>query len=112
MQSDNPGFLNPFSGIDLAALLDLRAQSLGSHPFIVWSHFDGPAQTWTYAQFADEVARIAGGLAARGVRRGDRVMVYLENCPETLLTMFACARLGAIHMPIDRKSTRLNSSHT
>ena len=94
-------FLNPFTGFDLNALLDTRARERGSHPFIVWSPFEDPPQTWTYAQFADEVARIAGGLAARGVRKGDRVMVYLENCPETLLMLFACARLGAIHMPVN-----------
>ena len=101
MQNQPESFLHPFTGFDLNALLDLKARSRGSHPFIVWSPFDSPARTWTYAQFADEVARIAGGLAARGVKEGDRVMVYLENCPETLLTLFACARLGAIHMPIN-----------
>ena len=101
MQIDSNSFLNPFSGFDLAALLDLRARERGRHPFLIWSPFDGPAQIWSYAQFASDVARIAGGLAARGVQRGDRVMVYLENCPETLLMLFACARLGAIHMPIN-----------
>lgn len=94
-------FLNPFTGFDLSALLDTRARALGSHPFLAWSPFEGPSRIWSYAQFADEVACIAGGLAARGVAKGDRVMVYLENCPETLLMLFACARLGAIHMPIN-----------
>jgi crotonobetaine/carnitine-CoA ligase len=94
-------FLNPFTGFDLNSLLDLQARARGSHPFIVWSPGEGSARNWTYAQFADEVARIAGGLAARGVKRGDRVMASLENCPETLLTLFACARLRAIHMPIN-----------
>jgi crotonobetaine/carnitine-CoA ligase len=101
MLNASESFLNPFTGFDLSALLDLRARERGSHPFLVWSPFEGPPQTWTYAQFADEVARIAGGLAARGVAKGDRVMVYLENCPETLLMLFACARLGAMHMPIN-----------
>ena len=97
----NDAFLHPFTGFDLNSLLELRARARGSHPFIVWSSFDNPARTWTYAQFADEVACIAGGLAARGVKKGSRVMAYLENCPETLLILFACARLGAIHMPIN-----------
>ena len=35
------------------------------------------------------------------IEEGDRVMVCLENCPETLMMLFACARLGAIHMPIN-----------
>ncbi|MSQ50381.1 MAG: ATP-dependent acyl-CoA ligase [Betaproteobacteria bacterium] len=101
MPNSSDLYLHPFTGFDLNSLLELRARSRAGHPFIVWSHFDGPARTWTYAQFADEVARIAGGLASRGVKNGDRVMVFLENCPETLLTMCACARLGAIHMPIN-----------
>lgn len=101
MPNSSENFLNPFAGFDLNSLLDLQARARGSHPFIAWSPGEGSARTWTYAQFADEVARIAGGLAARGVKRGDRVMVYLENCPETLLMLFACARLGAIHMPIN-----------
>jgi carnitine-CoA ligase len=92
---------HPFSGLDLAALLDLRARERGTHPFLVWSPFDGPSQSWSYARFADEVGRLAGGLATRGIGKGDRVMVVLENCLETLLTLFACARLGAVYVPIN-----------
>lgn len=106
MMSNYDAFLQPFTGFDLDALLTLRARSRRDHPFIVWSTWDGEkagghSRTWTYAQFADGVARLAGGLAARGVKNGDRVMVCLENCPETLMMLFACARLGAIHMPIN-----------
>ena len=97
--------VHPFRGLDLAALLELRARERGSHPFLVWSPFEGPSETWTYARFADQVSRLAGGLAARGVGKGDRVMVVLENCPETLLCLFACARLGAIHVPVNAMLT-------
>lgn len=93
--------VNPFAAFDLAALLEQRARQRGSHPFLVWAPFDEPSQTWSYAQFAEAAARIAGGLAARGVKPGDRVLVQLENCPEALLTLFACARLGAIHVPVN-----------
>src|SRR5690606_7706214 len=65
-------------------------------PFLVWTPFEGPSQTWSYARFADHAAQVAGGLAARGVKPGDRVLVHLENCPELLLTLFACAHLGAV----------------
>lgn len=85
-----------FAGLDLASLLDERARQRGEHPFIHWSPFDAPADTWSYRRFAESVARVAGGLAARGIGRGDRIMVHLENCPETLVARFACARLGAI----------------
>lgn len=85
-----------YAGLDLPTLLRARARERGSHPFLVWAPFEGEGRTWSYAQFADDAARIAGGLAARGVAPGDRVIVHLENCPELLLAWFACAHLGAV----------------
>jgi crotonobetaine/carnitine-CoA ligase len=92
--SDLPG-IHPFMGRDAAILLDLRARQRGEHPMLIWAPHSGEGETWTYARFAHEVARIAGGMHARGIRPGDRVLVHLENCPETLLARFACWRLGA-----------------
>ncbi|MEO0859183.1 MAG: AMP-binding protein [Pseudomonadota bacterium] len=51
----------------------------------------------TYAELRDDVARLAGGLAARGVGLGDRVVIYMSMVPEALVAMLACARIGAIH---------------
>jgi len=51
----------------------------------------------TYNQLRDEVARFAGALAARGVAKGDRVLIYMPMIPEALVAMLACARLGAVH---------------
>ena len=51
----------------------------------------------TYAELRDRVARLAGALAAKGVSKGDRVIVYMPMIPEALVAMLACARLGAIH---------------
>lgn len=87
--------LHPFMGHDAASLIALRARQRGDHPMLVWAPFEGEGETWSYARFADDVARLAGGLAARGVKPGDRVLVHLENCPETLLARFACLWLGA-----------------
>jgi crotonobetaine/carnitine-CoA ligase len=87
--------LHPFMGRDAAALIEARARQRGNHPMLIWAPFDGAGDVWSYARFADEVARLAGGLAARGIKPGDRVLVHLENCPETLLARFACSWLGA-----------------
>uniref|UniRef100_UPI0022EA4F45 AMP-binding protein n=1 Tax=Falsiroseomonas oryzae TaxID=2766473 RepID=UPI0022EA4F45 len=57
----------------------------------------GRSATYTYAQLRDRVARVAGALAARGVRAGDRVIVYMPMVPEAAIAMLACARLGAVH---------------
>lgn len=85
-----------YTGLDIPTLLRARARERGSHPFLQWVPFEGPGRNWSYAQFADDAARIAGGLAARGVAPGDRVIVHMENCPELLLAWFACAHLGAV----------------
>jgi propionyl-CoA synthetase len=51
----------------------------------------------TFAELKERVALLAGALAARGVTRGDRVLIYMPMVPEALEAMLACARLGAIH---------------
>ena len=54
-------------------------------------------RSYTYRELRDEVARIAGGMAALGVGAGDRVIIYMPMVPEAVMAMLACARLGAIH---------------
>jgi propionyl-CoA synthetase len=51
----------------------------------------------SYAELQDEVARLAGALAARGVVKGDRVIIYMPMVPQAVMAMLACARIGAIH---------------
>ena len=53
--------------------------------------------TLTYRQLRDGVARVAGALRNLGVSRGDRVLVFMPNTPEAVMTMLASARLGAVH---------------
>ncbi|MFC6258525.1 AMP-binding protein, partial [Kocuria oceani] len=57
----------------------------------------GVQKRYSYARLRDEVALFAGALAARGVGRGDRVLVYLPMIPQAAVAMLACARLGAVH---------------
>src|SRR6185503_19569073 len=57
--------------------------------------------TTTYGELAARAAALAGGLAARGVGRGDVVGLLSYNCPEFLETVFAANYLGAIAMPIN-----------
>ncbi|MEM7223181.1 MAG: propionyl-CoA synthetase [Pseudomonadota bacterium] len=63
--------------------------------------YDSPVtdqkKTFTYRELRDQVAAFAGALAARGVGKGDRVIVYMPMIPEAVIAMLACARLGAIH---------------
>ncbi len=63
--------------------------------------YDSPVtdtkQTFTYRELRDRVASLAGALKARGVEKGDRVVIYMPMIPQALEAMLACARLGAIH---------------
>jgi len=64
--------------------------------------FDSPVtgnkvRTFTYSELRDTVAKFAGALAANGVAKGDRVIIYMPMVPEAAIAMLACARLGAIH---------------
>ena len=52
---------------------------------------------YSYSQLRDETAKLAGAMAARGVSKGDRVIIYMPMVPEAIMAMLACARLGAIH---------------
>ena len=57
----------------------------------------GTVRRFTYAELLEQTARFAGALAARGVAKGDRVMIYMPMVPEAVVAMLACARLGAVH---------------
>ncbi len=57
----------------------------------------GTTATLTYAELQDRVARFAGALAARGVEKGDRVIIYMPAVPEAIIAMLACGRIGAVH---------------
>ena len=63
--------------------------------------YDSPVtdtiKTFTYSELRDEVAKFAGILAAQGVVKGDRVIIYMPMIPESAIAMLACARIGAIH---------------
>ena len=63
-------------------------------------HFEGEpgdTRTLTYAELQREVKRAANALEALGVRKGDRVAIYLPMIPEAVIAMLACARIGALH---------------
>ena len=57
----------------------------------------GTQRTYTYRELLDEVATFAGALAAQGVTKGDRVVIYMPMIPEAAVAMLACARIGAVH---------------
>ncbi len=71
---------------------------LGDQPALI---YDSPVtdtiKTYTYRQLRDETALFAGVLAAQGVTKGDRVIIYMPMIAEAAIAMLACARIGAVH---------------
>jgi acetyl-CoA synthetase len=82
-----------------ANCLDRHLAARGGETAIIWEG-DDPADTRriSYAELHGQVCRLANALKAKGVRRGDRVTIYLPMIPEAAVAMLACARIGAIHM--------------
>jgi len=62
-----------------------------------WEGEPGDRRTITYRELYEETCRFANGLKALGVRKGDRVAIYLGMVPELPVAMLACARIGAAH---------------
>ena len=63
--------------------------------------YDSPVtdtiKKFTYLELRDNAATFAGALAAQGVQKGDRVIIYMPMVPESIIAMLACARIGAVH---------------
>jgi len=73
------------------------AAGAGDKVAYYWEGEPGDTRTITYAELLDDVSRLANALKALGVRRGDRVNVYLGMVPELPMALLACARIGAVH---------------
>jgi long-chain acyl-CoA synthetase len=80
-------------------LLARNARDLGARPAIREKDF-GIWQSWTWAEMQGEVRKIAGGLAAVGVKRGDRVCVVGDNRPQLYWSVCAAQMLGAVPVPV------------
>ena len=97
--------------------LDRHLESRGDKVAILWEG-DEPGQNReiTYRELQADVCRLGNELRARGVRKGDRVAIYMGMVPELAVAMLACARIGAVHSVIfggfSRKSIadRVNDS--
>lgn len=80
----------------LHRVLDDAAEEFPLRPFVI-----GPGGTKTYAEVAEESARIAAGLREQGIRAGDRVSLILANYPEYVPLKYAISRIGALAVPIN-----------
>ncbi|MHB8269101.1 AMP-binding protein [Bradyrhizobium sp.] len=102
--SQPPGVVGPFAGLDVPWLLRMRAETRREHPFLIWAPFDAPARKWSFGEFHDRVGALAAGLAARGIKPREFVLIHLDNCIEAMLAWFACVELGAIAVTTNTRS--------
>jgi len=102
LDDSNPPFYRWFPGAQLNTCYNALDRHVdggrGDQPAVI---YDSPVtqtkRSYTYREMRDQVALFAGALARLGVTKGDRVIIYMPMVPEALISMLACARLGAIH---------------
>jgi acetyl-CoA synthetase len=78
--------------------LDRHLETRGDKIAVIWEGNEpGEDATLTYRQLYEQVCRFANVLKGRGVKKGDRVSIYMPMVPEAAVAMLACARIGAVH---------------
>jgi acetyl-CoA synthetase len=77
--------------------VDRHLESRGDKVAILWEGEPGDTRSITYKQLHTEVCTFANVLKAKGIKAGDRVLIYMPMVPEAAIAMLACARIGAVH---------------
>ncbi|MBK6266555.1 acetate--CoA ligase [Marivirga sp. S37H4] len=80
-------------------IFEKNLYTLGDNPAIIWEPNDPKEnnRTLTYKELFHKVNQFANTLKANGVKKGDRVIIYMPMVPEAAIAMLACARIGAVH---------------
>ncbi len=97
----NPPHASWFTGGQLNASVNCVDRHLDGPrrdaPALIWEGEPGDSRTLTFSDLHADVSRFGNVLRSLGIRRGDRVAIYLPMIPEAAIAMLACARIGAIH---------------
>jgi len=90
------GGMTPMSRrvMNLAHFLTQNARRHGDRTGFIWGE-----RSWTWREIDGHVSALAAALAARGIGKGDRILVHSKNCDEMFWSMFAAFRLGAVWVP-------------
>jgi fatty-acyl-CoA synthase len=100
--NSNPLLITPATRrvMNLSHLLRQAARRHGAEIGFVWGE-----RTWSWAELDRRVDAMAAALSAKGIRKGDRVLVQSKNCNQMFESMFACFRLGAVWVPTNFRQT-------
>ncbi|MEJ7641059.1 MAG: acetate--CoA ligase [Candidatus Nitrosocosmicus sp.] len=97
----NPPFAKWFQGGKINAAYNCLDKNIDSETknkaAIIWEGENGESVTLTYNQVYHKVNQLANALKRLGIKKGDRITIYLPMIPELPISMLACARIGAIH---------------
>ena len=80
-------------------ILEKHLFTMGDKPAIIWEPNEpgDENQTITFRQLYEKVNQFANAMKAKGIKKGDRVIIYMPMVPEAAVAMLACARIGAVH---------------
>ncbi len=120
---EHPINIRWFEGAELNVSENCVDRHAAKHPnrvAIIWEPENTGEETLriTYAELLERVAKFANGLKSLGVKKGDRVTIYLPMIPEAAVAMLACARIGAVHSVVfggfapDALASRMNDGLT
>lgn len=83
---------------------------------LIWESEEGQVVTYTFSRLSEAVSRAANGLRQEGLKRGDVISIFMPMLPETVITLLAAAKIGAISLPVfsgygaDAVAARLNAA--
>jgi len=102
LDASNPPFYRWFAGGECNTCYNALDRHIeAGHGERIALIYDSPVtntiKRFTTLELRDKVAKLAGALQARGITKGDRVIIYMAMTPEAVMAMLACARIGAIH---------------
>src|SRR3990172_3829049 len=83
-------------GMTITEVIEKNAATHPTKPYLYFKEVE-----ISYGMLKEIVSKIANGLLLLGVRKGDRICFLLGNCPEFLYFQFACARIGAVYVPLN-----------
>lgn len=80
-------------------ILDRHIYTHGDRPAIIWeaNNPEEASRTLTYKELYEQVNQFSNALKQKGIKKGDRIVIYMPMVPEAAIAMLACARVGAVH---------------
>lgn len=100
-----------FTGQSIPQRLAQWAGRQPDKPLLIWEPREGEGARWSYGEFWRAVQQVGAGLAAKGVKAGNNVIIHCDNCPEMVIAWYACAAIGAVGVTTNTRSVLSEMSY-